>query len=211
MGLLFQLAKFLPRGRGRLSRIEEMLDRHSRIFEGIDAEDRATVRPNPRGSFTISASGSRGGGGSIYSSYFKVVDASTPGTCKVGVTDGGWIPTGDPPSAPTLCGYVEINGCEPIELNVFNEELTEDGQYWVWLHLWISATTGFNAEIRVGNKNVEDAPSNPNGGVAHGSILLGRIAVEGGAATAPTQDYLTGGIARYMLFGDCDGSFIECP
>ena len=197
-------------GRGVISRMKALLDSHSTVLDNVEGEDGISVRKNWKGGLTIGGQSS-GGAYSEYTSFFKVVDASTPGTCKVGVTDGGWIPTGDPPSAPTLCGYVEINGCEPIELNVFNEELTEDGQYWVWLHVWISATTGFNAEIRVGNKNVEDAPSNPNGGVAHGSILLGRIAVEGGAATAPTQDYLTGGIARYMLFGDCDGSFIECP
>ena len=34
--------------------------------------------------------GGGGGGGSIYSSYFKVIDASTtdPDVCKIGVTNG---------------------------------------------------------------------------------------------------------------------------
>lgn len=64
MSDLIKMEKFMPEGKGRISRIEEMLDVHSRFLEGIEAEDRATVRHTAKGSIMIGAMG-RGGGGSM--------------------------------------------------------------------------------------------------------------------------------------------------
>lgn len=133
-----------------------------------------------------------------YSSFFKVVDASTPGTCKIGVTDGGHGGT------PEHCGTVYLNGVA-ILIDVFDKTVASAGMYWVWLHSWISAASGEQAEIIVGAVDVEDSPDNPNGGVAFASQLLGRVTVAGGAITAINQDYLRGGEHVVYLWGDCDG------
>lgn len=201
MAGLFNLAKFLPRGRGRLSRIEEMIDRHSRIFEGIDAEDRATVRPNPRGGFTISATGSRGSGLAVsYASYFKLYDASTRNEagevteCKIGVQDGG------SPSS-SLCGVAVLNGTR-IDVDKHSEAVSASGTAWLIMSI---TGEGETAEIVIGGPGYNPEPPEP--AVAYTGKLLGRFTVSEGenpAITGINQDYLAGGEHSEFIFADCE-------
>ena len=147
-----------------------------------------------------------GGGSSAYSSYFKVIDASTtdPDVCKVGVTNGSsemLDPVGN-------CGAVKING-ERVDVEAVTETITADGVYHVWIHSWIDAADGPNAEIIVGPVDDNTPPDNPNGGIAFASQLAGRVTVEDDAITSITQDYLRGGEHFEMLFGDCEGEEIQ--
>ena len=147
-----------------------------------------------------------GGGGFIYSSYFKVIDASTtdPDVCKVGVTNGSsemLDPVGN-------CGAVKING-ERVDVEAVTETITADGVYHVWIHSWIDAADGPNAEIIVGPVDDNTPPDNPNGGIAFASQLAGRVTVLDGAIASITQDYLTGGEHTELLFGDCEGGEIQ--
>ena len=145
-----------------------------------------------------------GGGGSIYSSYFTVIDASTydeNGTitlCKIGVTDGGTTVSG-------ICGAVKING-DRVYVTAVKKTLSSDGVYYVWIHSWIDAEDGPNAEIIVGGAT---PPDNPNGGIAFASQLAGRVTVLDGAIASITQDYLKGGEHTELLFGDCEGGEIQ--
>lgn len=184
-------------GRGVISRMKALLDSHSTVLDNVEGEDGISVRKNWKGGLTIGGQTS-GSALSEYTSYFKVVDASTPGTCKIGVTDGGHGGT------PEHCGTVYLNGVA-ILIDVFDKTVASAGMYWVWLHSWISAASGEQAEIIVGAVDVEDSPDNPNGGVAFASQLLGRVTVAGGAITAINQDYLRGGEHVVYLWGDCDG------
>ena len=188
---------------GRLSRLEAIVDAHSTTLENVDGDGGITVRKNYKGGLTIEGTG---GGGSIYSSYFKVIDASTtdPDVCKIGVTDGSsemLDPVGN-------CGAVKING-ERVDVEAVTETITADGVYHVWIHSWIDAADGPNAEIIVGPVDDNTPPDNPNGGIAFASQLAGRVTVEDDAITSITQDYLRGGEHFEMLFGDCEGEEIQ--
>ena len=146
------------------------------------------------------------GGGSDYASYFKVIDASTtdPDVCKIGVTNGSsemLDPVGN-------CGAVKING-ERVDVEAVTETITADGVYHVWIHSWIDAADGPDAEIIVGPVDVSTPPDNPNGGIAFASQLAGRVTVLDGAIDSITQDYLTGGEHTELLFGDCEGGEIQ--
>lgn len=142
-----------------------------------------------------------GGGGSEYASYFKVIDASDGSTCKIGVTDGRTTVSGS-------CGTVKING-DRADVTAVEKTLSSDGVYYVWIHSWIDAVDGAQAEIIVGAADDDDPPDNPNGGVAYASQLAGRVTVDDGAITGITQDYLTGGEHTELLFGDCKGEEIQ--
>lgn len=141
-----------------------------------------------------------GGGGSIYSSYFRVINASTtdPDVCKIGVTSGGNTVSG-------ICGAVKING-DRVYVTAVKKTLSSDGVYYVWIHSWIDAEDGPNAEIIVGGAT---PPDNPNSGIAFASQLAGRVTVLDGAIASITQDYLAGGEHTELLFGDCEGGEIQ--
>ena len=141
-----------------------------------------------------------GGGGSIYSSYFRVINASTtdPDVCKIGVTSGGNTVSG-------ICGTVKING-DRVYVTAVKKTLSSDGVYYVWIHSWIDAEDGPNAEIIVGGAT---PPDNPNSGIAFASQLAGRVTVLDGAIASITQDYLAGGEHTELLFGDCEGGEIQ--
>ena len=140
--------------------------------------------------------GGGGGGGFIYSSYFKVIDASTtdPYVCKIGVIDGTAPDSGS-------CGTVKING-DRANVTAVVETLSSDGVYYVWIHSWIDAEDGPKAEIIVGPTT---PPDNPNGGIAFANQLAGRVTILGGAIASITQDYLRGGEHFELLYGDCAG------
>jgi len=147
-----------------------------------------------------------GGGGSTYSSYFRVIDASTydeNGTitlCKIRVTDGRT-------TVSSSCGTVKING-ERANVTAVEETLSSDGVYYVWIHSWIDAVDGAQAEIIVGEADDDDPPDNPNGGIAFANQLAGRVTVADNAITSITQDYLRGGEHFELLFGDCAGEHL---
>ena len=140
-----------------------------------------------------------GGGSSAYSSYFKVIDASTayPAACKIGVTSGGTTVSGN-------CGTVKING-DRADVTAVEKTLSSDGTYYVWIHSWIDAADGPNAEIIVGPVDDDTPPDNPNGGVAFANQLAGRVTVADDVITSITQDYLRGGEHFELLYGDCAG------
>ena len=149
-----------------------------------------------------------GGGGSIYSSYFRVINASTtdPDVCKIGVTNGSsemLDPVGN-------CGTVKING-DRVDVEAVTETITADGVYHVWIHSWIDAADyyGPDAEIIVGPVDDDTPPDNPNGGVAFANQLAGRVTVLDGAIASITQGYLTGGEHTELLFGDWEGGEIQ--
>ena len=151
-------------------------------------------------SASIEFIGDYGGGGSIYSSYFRVINASTtdPDVCKIGVTDGRTTVSG-------ICGAVKING-DRVYVTAVKKTLSSDGVYYVWIHSWIDAEDGPNAEIIVGGAT---PPDNPNSGIAFASQLAGRVTVLDGAIASITQDYLAGGEHTELLFGDCEGGEIQ--
>lgn len=136
-----------------------------------------------------------------YASYFKVIDASDGSTCKIGVTDGRTTVSGS-------CGTVKING-DRANVTAVEKTLSSDGVYYVWIHSWIDAVDGAQAEIIVGPVNGSTPPDNPNGGIAFANQLAGRVTVDDGAITGITQDYLTGGEHTELLFGDCKGEEIQ--
>jgi len=166
--------------------------------------------------------GGGGGGASEYRSYFRVINASTtdPDVCKIGVTNGSsemLDPVGN-------CGAVKING-ERADVAAVTKALSAAGTYYVWIHSWIDAVDGAQAEIIVGAADDDDPPDNPNGGIAFANQLAGRVTVaddaqEQGEALTPeqahgvkitsiTQDYLRGGEHFELLFGDCEGEEIR--
>jgi hypothetical protein len=137
-----------------------------------------------------------------YSSYFRVINASTtdPDTTIIGVTNGSAAmldPVGN-------CGTVKING-ERVDVDAATETVSSDGVYYVWIHSWIDAVDGEQAEIIFGTADDDEPPDNPHGGVAFASQLAGRVTVTDGAITGITQDYLRGGEHMELLYGDCDG------
>jgi len=166
--------------------------------------------------------GGGGAGTSAYRSYFRVINASTtdPDVCKIGVTNGSsemLDPVGN-------CGAVKING-ERADVAAVTKALSAAGTYYVWIHSWIDAVDGAQAEIIVGAADDDDPPDNPNGGIAFANQLAGRVTVaddaqEQGEALTPeqahgvkitsiTQDYLRGGEHFELLFGDCEGEEIR--
>ena len=158
------------------------------------------VERDPSGDWTIwIPEGGGGAGTSAYRSYFCVIDASTtdPDVCKIRVTDGRT-------TVSSSCGTVKING-DRANVTAVEETLSSDGDYYVWIHSWIAAADGPNAEIIVGPVNDSTPPDNPNGGIAFASQLAGRVTVLDGAIASITQDYLTGGEHFELLFGDCAG------
>ncbi len=132
-----------------------------------------------------------------------MINASTtdPDVCKIGVTSGGNTVSG-------ICGTVKING-DRADVTAVEETLSSDGVYYVWIHSWIDAADGPNAEIIVGPVDDNTPPDNPNGGIAFASQLAGRVTVLDGAIASITQDYLTGGEHTELLFGDCEGGEIQ--
>ncbi len=162
------------------------------------------VERDPSGDWTIwIPEGGGGAGTSAYRSYFRVINASTtdPDVCKIGVTSGGTTVSG-------ICGTVKING-DRADVTAVEETLSSDGVYYVWIHSWIDAADGPNAEIIVGPVDDNTPPDNPNGGIAFASQLAGRVTVLDGAIASITQDYLTGGEHTELLFGDCEGEEIQ--
>lgn len=143
----------------------------------------------------------------IYASYFKLYDATDGGGCKIGVTDGGWVDTGE----PTYCGVVKVNG-ESLNLAVFSEVMSAVGTYWVWLHSWIDDLYAKHAEIIVGDEGSSAKPDNPNDGIAYASELLGRFTVVASGETVAIgqiiQDYLKGGEHTELLVGSCSGGAV---
>lgn len=135
-----------------------------------------------------------------YASYFKVIDASDGDGCKIGVTSGGTVVSG-------TCGAVKING-ERAAVAAATKTVSSDGVYYVWIHSWIDAVDGAQAEIIVGAADDDDPPDNPNGGIAFANQLAGRVTVLGGAIASITQDYLRGGEHFELLFGDCAGEHL---
>jgi hypothetical protein len=152
------------------------------------------------------------GNGSVYSSFFRVIDASEfdaegkPTSCRVGVTNGSSAML-DPVG---YCGAVKVNGVR-VDVAALTSDLSAAGKYHVWIHSWIDAADGEQAEIIVGDVDTSTPPDNPNGGLAFASQLAGRVTVALDAESnlviaAITQDYLRGGEHSEYLFGDCDGS-----
>jgi len=154
------------------------------------------------GDWTIWIPEGGSGGTSAYRSYFRVINASTtdPDVCKIGVTSGGNTVSG-------ICGTVKING-DRADVTAVKKTLSSDGVYYVWIHSWIDAADGPDAEIIVGPVDVSTPPDNPNGGIAFANQLAGRVTVEDGAITSITQDYLRGGEHFELLFGDCAGEHL---
>ena len=190
---------------GLLRTIAQWMNDVGRFLNGINVVGNGYIEENARGSVTITVGRGKAGGGtssSAYTSYFKVVDASTtdPAACKIGVTNGSsemLDPVGN-------CGAVKING-ERVDVEAVTETITADGVYHVWIHSWIDAEDGPKSEIIVGDVDDDDPPDNPNGGVAFANQLAGRVTVADDAITSITQDYLRGGEHFELLFGDCAG------
>ena len=187
---------------GALGEITNAIAEIQSSLEQLKAVYPIHLRPQGN-SASIEFFGDYGGGGSIYSSYFTVIDASTtdPDVCKIGVTDGRTTVSGS-------CGTVKING-DRADVTAVEETLSSDGVYYVWIHSWIDAADGPNAEIIVGPVDDNTPPDNPNGGIAFASQLAGRVTVLDGAIASITQDYLTGGEHTELLFGDCEGGEIQ--
>lgn len=194
---------------GLLSRMREMLDKHSACLENVEGEDGVTVRKNYKGGLSIG--GASIAAGSSYRSYFRVIDASTadPAACKVGVTNGSAAML-DPVG---LCGTVKVSGIR-CDVDAVSVQLEDEGVFHVWIHSWIDVATGPHAEIVVGAVGISTAPYNPNGGIAHASQLAGRVTVEiteeETRITGITQDYLRGGEHYEEVWGDCEGEIV-CP
>jgi hypothetical protein len=187
---------------GALGEITNAIAEIQSSLEQLKAVYPIHLRPQGN-SASIEFFGDYGGGGSIYSSYFTVIDASTydeNGTitlCKIGVTDGGTTVSGS-------CGTVKINGYR-ANVTAIAETITDDGVYHVWIHSWIDAEDGPAAEIIVGTADDDTPPDNPNGGIAFANQLAGRVTVLDGAIASITQDYLRGGEHFELLYGDCAG------
>lgn len=184
---------------GALGEITNAIAEIQSSLEQLKAVYPIHLRPQGN-SASIEFFGDYGGGGSTYSSYFTVIDASTtdPDVCKIGVTDGRTTVSG-------ICGAVKING-DRVYVTAVKKTLSSDGVYYVWIHSWIDAEDGPNAEIIVGGST---PPDNPNGGIAFASQLAGRVTVLDGAIASITQDYLAGGEHTELLFGDCEGGEIQ--
>ena len=184
---------------GALGEITNAIAEIQSSLEQLTAVYPIHLRPQGN-SASIEFIGDYGGGGSIYSSYFTIIDASTtdPDVCKIGVTSGGTTVSGS-------CGTVKINGYR-ADVTAVEETLSSDGAYYVWIHSWIDAADGPKSEIIVGDAT---PPDNPNGGLAFANQLAGRVTVLDGAIASITQDYLTGGEHTELLFGDCEGGEIQ--
>lgn len=184
---------------GALGEITNAIAEIQASLEQLKAVYPIHLRPQGN-SASIEFFGDYGDGSSSYSSYFRVIDASTtdPDVCKIGVTDGRTTVSG-------ICGAVKING-DRVYVTAVKKTLSSDGVYYVWIHSWIDAEDGPNAEIIVGGAT---PPDNPNSGIAFASQLAGRVTVLDGAIASITQDYLAGGEHTELLFGDCEGGEIQ--
>lgn len=145
-----------------------------------------------------------------YSSYFRVINASTtdPNTAIIGVTNGSAAML-DPLGS---CGTVKINN-ERADVAAVTEALSAAGTYYVWIHCWIDAEEGPKSEIIVGDVDDDDPPDNVNAGIAFSSQLAGRVQVTEAdglySIAGITQDYLRGGEYETWLWGDCTGLELE--
>ena len=134
-----------------------------------------------------------------YASYFRVIDASSSGACKIGVTAGGAVLAGS-----GICGTVKINGTR-VDVDEFTSDpIVAAGEVYVWRHSWYDAIAGAKCEIILGDSA---APDNPNGGLAYASRLLGVVvvAVDDGvySITDKTQHFLCGGDDIEILYRAC--------
>lgn len=180
--------------KGLLSRLKWLVDRHSQLAENIEGEDGIEVRRNYRGGVTIGTSNGWGVSAFAYSSYFRVIDASTETECKIGVSSGGTT------LGAGRCGVVKING-DPVDVAGFtSDEIESDGTYWIWLQSWIDAEDGPHAKIVVGD---DTPPEDGEGSVAYANQLLGRVVVVEGDIASINQDYLRGGDHMEILFANC--------
>ena len=80
-------------GRGVLSRMKALLDRHSVVLDHVEGEDGITVRKNWKGGITI------GGGGSASGLFAASICASLGGT-QINCTGGHWTHRYDVVSVP---------------------------------------------------------------------------------------------------------------
>lgn len=134
---------------------------------------------------------------SEYTSYFKVYDASSGGSCKIGVKDGSAV---DP--LVGQCGFVWANG-EVVGVEAFESDAIESaGSIWVWL---VTQIGPLGASSSVMTTTDLTAPSGY--GYATQSQLLGRVTIassgSGVAVAAINQDYLKGGEHMAVFFSDC--------
>lgn len=194
---------------GLLRTIAQWMNDVGRFLNGINVVGNGHIEENARGSVTITVgrAGLLGGGGNgmAYASYFKVIDASTPDLCKIGVTDGGWI---DPDNDPGICGTVKVNKFVVDVPPYLSDPILLAGFFYVWLVSWISESDGAGCKIVVGDltRPTETDISAPYV-ISYGRQLLGRAyveLVEGKARIIGiTQDYLRGGEAVELLWGVC--------
>lgn len=167
-----------------------------------------TIGPDERGLIRIKKTDSgeswgiphgEGGGSSYdYASYFKVYDASSGGTCKIGVKDGSTVG-----ALLKHCGGVWINGVYAATLNADTGAITSASTIYAWL---VSRLTedGEESEVKFTTSSSAPAP----GGIVGSTQLLGRASVvsdgEGGyVVSSINQDYLRGGEHITVLYADC--------
>lgn len=137
---------------GLLRTIAQWMNDVGRFLNGINVVGNGHIEENARGSVTITVGrGEAGGGvGSIYSSYFKVIDASTTDdgivTPKIRIFDGH-------DDTSPYCGPVAVNGveCAPwpsSQTVVLETEEDEVLSQSVWICAYVVSSDGVvSAEI----------------------------------------------------------------
>ena len=183
----------IPNLLARLSAVEAVASKVASLEARVEVMDDDVAEPQKR--WVAESAG--GAAAAEYSSYFKVYDASSGGTCKVGVKDGSIVVPME-----NHCGGVWING---VYCAVANAETEAEGagEIYAWL---ISRITEDGEEGVVAFTSSATAPS--TGGIAGSTQLLGRasIASDGGSGyvvAAINQDYLRGGEHLAVLYADC--------
>lgn len=148
MCALYRLSKFNSRGKGLLSRMMNMIDWHSKFIEGLDAEDRATIRKNAAGSITIGTNRIRGSTLSV-GMPFQIVSAQVVPSTETDV------------DLLIQCGHW-VHRYENFE---FDPELCEDDRYpltitlpvggsssaWIYARLNMDLTCGYSKDFPVSN------------------------------------------------------------
>ena len=177
--------------------MKALLDSHSTVLDNVEGEDGISVRKNWKGGLTIGGNVLGGFYGLAYTSYFKVYDASSGGSCKIGVMDGSAV---DP--LVGQCGFVWANG-EVVGVDAFESDAIESaGSIWVWLVTQIGPS---GASSSVMTTTDSTAPSGY--GYATQSQLLGRVTIASSGSdvvvAAINQDYLKGGEHMAVFFSDC--------
>ena len=132
-----------------------------------------------------------------YASYFKLYDASSAGTCRIGVKDGSTV---NP--ASEHCGNVWANGQIRVVDNYLSDGLST-GYVWVWLVTTVGSD-GLKCYVCT-----TDGTDPEDGGYANQYQLLGRASIEddgngGYYISSINQDYLKGGEHFVVLFWHCD-------